>query len=809
MIKLSNLNKYFNHRRKNEIHVIKDINLELPNTGMVSLLGPSGSGKTTLLNVIGGLDKANSGIIDIDNKVISKYNDSQWNKYRNSKFGYIFQNYLLIPDISVYDNLDFVLMSFELTLEERKERIEYALLAVGMEKYSKRKPTQLSGGQQQRVSIARALVKSPDVYIADEPTGNIDEKNTTIIMNILKKISQKSLVILVTHETNIANFYSDRIIEIKDGKVIKDSLNDNFDLLGKHDDRNIYLQEYVKHEEDLNDINIKYFYNDKSSDPLRLNIIFEDGVYYIHADNNMKIKYIDQANEIKIIDSKKPVIEKTSIEDFKYDLPKIESDSKKPRSMLRPKDTVKMAYKAVLSLKLIQKIMFVIFFFSAIFITLGLALYNSSGQIDESLFLDYNRNTILVDSRDINSLEDINKLKQNSSTDIILTEQRHTYIDGLNISEFSQRHLFFRLNNKAAIPLSIVSDIDIVLGRLPETPYELLIDLYLVEELLRDNDFRSTGVKTKEQFIGLTHDQRSERYEIVGIINNNNPNFYLTDEGYKLLALNNLIKYMKMPLFDSYVLYNDVDIEYTLYDKNIERTKLIDLDLGEKEVIVSSSVLEQIPNNGRQFEMNGHIFTAVGFYNFRDDNRRTIYIQRHHLDLMYEIVLLDKTELCIIDSNKEIVKESLLLNEYEIVDLYQYDYDNNVILEYDANIIIYIAIVLLLNIVFIYFIMRSSASSRMYKIGVYRALGVSKLSVINIFILEILFITLLSSIVGIVLLTIAILQLNVSIISIYYPMYIPLISIGVILMINILVGIMPIVMIVRKTPAQILNRSDL
>lgn len=188
MIAIKNVNKYFNKRKSNEIHVINNTSLEFPANGLVCLLGASGSGKTTLLNVVGGLDKIDNGEIIFKDYSIKKYKSSQWDFIRNRHFGYIFQNYILLPDLTVYQNLELVLKILNLDKDEIDQRIEYALDAVGMLKFKKRKPTQLSGGQQQRIAIARALVKSPDVVIADEPTGNLDERNTTQIMSIIKKI---------------------------------------------------------------------------------------------------------------------------------------------------------------------------------------------------------------------------------------------------------------------------------------------------------------------------------------------------------------------------------------------------------------------------------------------------------------------------------------------------------------------------------------------------------------------------------------------------------------------------------------------
>ena len=243
MIKTNNLNKYYNKNKSNEIHVIDNTSLQLPDTGLVTLLGNSGSGKTTLLNVLGGLDKA-KGTISYGSEVFTKYKPRLLDKFRSKNIGYIFQNYYLLPDLSIYDNLKLALEIIGITdPEEVKKRIEYSLKAVGLFKYRKKRADSISGGQMQRVSIARALVKTCKIIIADEPTGNLDSNNSIEIMNILKKISETALVILVTHDRNLANFYSDQIIELKDGKILDISTPKKLDSLKNIDDNKVYLKD--------------------------------------------------------------------------------------------------------------------------------------------------------------------------------------------------------------------------------------------------------------------------------------------------------------------------------------------------------------------------------------------------------------------------------------------------------------------------------------------------------------------------------------------------------------------------------------
>ena len=187
MINIENVNKYFNKGKKNQIHVINNTTLSLEDSGLVALLGPSGSGKTTLLNAIGGLDKVNKGNIYINGKKITSKSSYKVDKIRNLNIGYIFQDYKLLDNLTVYENVAIVLKMLGIKdKEEIKKRVTYVLEKLNIYRYRNRPADMLSGGERQRVAIARAIVKDPDIIIADEPTGNLDSANTIEIMNIIK-----------------------------------------------------------------------------------------------------------------------------------------------------------------------------------------------------------------------------------------------------------------------------------------------------------------------------------------------------------------------------------------------------------------------------------------------------------------------------------------------------------------------------------------------------------------------------------------------------------------------------------------------
>lgn len=202
---------------------LDNVSLTLRDNEFVAILGPSGSGKTTLLNVIGGLDRYDSGDLVIDGVSTKEYKDKDWDSYRNHTVGFVFQNYNLISHQSVLSNVELALTISDVPAAERKARAKEALEKVGLGDQTHKRPNQLSGGQMQRVAIARALVNDPDIILADEPTGALDSKTSVQIMDLLKEVAKDRLVIMVTHNPELANEYATRIINLKDGQIISDS----------------------------------------------------------------------------------------------------------------------------------------------------------------------------------------------------------------------------------------------------------------------------------------------------------------------------------------------------------------------------------------------------------------------------------------------------------------------------------------------------------------------------------------------------------------------------------------------------------
>ena len=222
MLELKKISKTYNTNNFKQT-ALNNVSISFREQEFAAILGPSGSGKTTLLNIIGGLDKYDSGDLIINNVSTKLYKDRDWDTYRNYRVGFVFQNYNLISHQSILSNVELALTLAGVSKEERKTKAIEVLTKVGLKDHIYKKPNQLSGGQMQRVSIARALVNDPDIILADEPTGALDSNTSVQIMELLKEVSKTKLVIMVTHNPELAKNYATRIINIKDGKVVDDT----------------------------------------------------------------------------------------------------------------------------------------------------------------------------------------------------------------------------------------------------------------------------------------------------------------------------------------------------------------------------------------------------------------------------------------------------------------------------------------------------------------------------------------------------------------------------------------------------------
>lgn len=788
MIKVYKLNKRFNKHKRNEIHVLKDITLEFPNKGLVFLLGPSGSGKSTLLNAIGGLDKVDSGEVEIDDKKMTKYRFRQWDYLRNQHIGYIFQNYILFPDLNVYDNIAFSLRMTGIDKDAISERIEYALKAVKMEKFKKRKVKNLSGGQQQRVAIARALVKSPDVIIADEPTGNLDTNNTNQIMNIIKKISQSCLVIMVTHETRLAHFYGDRIIEIKDGAIVSDYLNTESNVLTGSEDRNLYLQDLNHDSYQEDDLYINYFYQETKI-PFKLNVIYKDNTFYLYTpETNVNIKFLSPGDEIKVIDGKKEPMTLERIDDINYSLEKITSKKAK-HTTITLKEAIRMAFSRLLHLKWFHKFFMMSFALIAIMLVISVASLLGVFKFNDSSLVYEDRHYLTIKPKDPFTVNDT-LIKE--YIDLVDHHGINEFIPG-SFNGIIQYNLFHQVyNNYIQLSGSIVSlealdQDDLMVGTMPNSVEDIVVDKWIIDNLFRQG-VASAGLVDYDSFIGQIYMAQGGKIgKIVGICDTDNPSIYVHKD-------------IRLRLFTGLSYVNEEYLSKINYTDT----------LSPGEVLVNAKDNRFIEDG--KISILGHEFTVKDTFSGLDDI--SYILTSSDIDYLYTINVLTKTTFYVYSTNQKATTDYFKGLDFEV-------YNYNEILRQDylkqrksqlVSQLIFTVVVLGSSLLFMYFIMRSSLFSRVYEIGVYRAIGVTRRDIYKIFICEITIITILTSFIGWLLTSVIIFKALSKItfmVHFYYPVHVGILTLLAIYGFNLLNGLLPVYMLLRRTPAQILTKYDI
>ena len=387
----------FNKGFSNEVRAVEDLSIDFPKQGLVTLFGHSGSGKTTLLNIVGGLEKPSTNKVYYGDDIIKNFDD-----IRSKRIGYVFQNYNLFTNLSVFDNVSFVLKMNGITDKEFiKEHVEYALDLVNMLPYARKKATELSGGQQQRVAIARALVKNPDFIIADEPTGNIDSKNKLEVMNILRTIADQKLVILVTHEKHLADYYSDRIITIKDGKIISDEANTPKTSHGFVDDNKIYLKDLSHETINEEDLKVDYYYDQKPK--LDVKLIYQNGSLYIHLPTNLKSSIINDSSSIQAVDQSREEIDDSLVEtEFRVEHFDIPEEKYTKKQLFSLKSMFKVSFSKLFNQRTRRILLIIGLILSGLLFGVGITQFGAAVKKPEYKEVSYDVNSYELQRNIIN-----------------------------------------------------------------------------------------------------------------------------------------------------------------------------------------------------------------------------------------------------------------------------------------------------------------------------------------------------------------------------------------------------------------------
>ncbi len=789
MLEIKNVSKVFNKRKKNQINAIDHTTLSFESAGLTALLGASGSGKTTLLNVIGGLDKASGGEITVEDEKITRRRSGKVDNIRNKSIGYIFQNFKLIEDKSVYENVAIVLKMLGIKSQrEIRERVEYVLDKVGMLRYKKRPASALSGGQRQRVAIARALVKDPSIILADEPTGNLDSKNTIEVMNIIKEISKERLVILVTHERPLAQYYSSRIIEIADGKVVSDYINEGEREYYHADVNDIYLGDFAK-KETYPGVNIYK----NGEEEIKLDIVIKNGNIYIRNSTFQKVEVVDQNSSIEIIEGKYQPLNNSSERVVDFKIKPLKKSKLKYSSIFRFGEIFSSGIKKIFAYTILKKLSLLGYALAAGFVVLSVAGLMPFFMQEDVDFMEKDRQYLTTDKQV--SLSEAEEIKGTEGVIMAFPGDSMVRLN-INNSDFYE----FESASIMEVPKISISTMDevteeeIIYGRMPENSKEVVIDSMLAESLLRTgtNSLKNININSENDFVGKAiypGNYSDFEYTIVGISNKNEPSAYFASE-----ELLDVINYTtaaekKVPVHD----YN--------YVKD-----MITITKGEAPEKGETLTTDKSVDIGKELrdETTGKKLKVSGYY-----ESDSVAGQIVNAADMEESVYKNVTGFTAKTDDKDLVLASIkgFTDGYEnSKDEYRTSKFENL-----KMILIFTSVALVISFVEIFLILRASFISRVKEVGTLRAIGVKKSDIYKMFYGEIMAITLFASIPGVLFMGYIVEGIsNMPYMDNFFIVnpFTILISIGALFIFNMIIGLLPVYNTIRKTPTQILARND-
>ncbi len=804
MIRLQGIDKSFNKGRRNELHVLDSIDLEFPDKGLVMFLGDSGSGKTTLLNVIGGLDKADKGTITFDGDTIEKYRPAQFDQLRSSEIGYVFQQYYLLPHETVYQNIRMTLQMIGIEDErEIGQRINHLLDLVNMRPFKLRKANQLSGGQQQRIAIVRALAKDPAVIIADEPTGNLDSKNTVEIMKILKAISEEKLVIMVTHEQDLARHYGDIIIEIEDGRIKHSGKNHSDRVFEAASMQNIYLGDLEakgRMEDENTSISI---YSDNSVEgPLKARLIVKNKTLYLDIDEGSfkSVHRLTGQSETRVYETTAKehgaITETPPTFDYSTRFP---ITKKRERPLFKLKHAAGRAFSRIKKSTKLSKLLYAGFAFGAAMFAFALYTLANIIVIDESEFLQEPKYTFHVeDGQRATYGEFLASFEDAPLTGHGLDTGTEDFAFGIPFFYQTRRTIN---TNARLFDIRQEEGTRMLKGRMPEAAGELVIGRALADGIIQNRTNRASGITTYDDLMGIVHHEGEgdlgEAFRIVGIIDTDVKAVFALPASVGFFLHGQLAPLSFYADEDGFVLERGEPIQNE--GEILLPEAMAPQDFADETITIDDITYDVVGSYSVEGKATGRLLLSD------DDLSAHHYATSHEEGTTRELYTDDPSAL-----------ERYLTaagEDYENVYRMRLDRQREMRMGAVSGLLVFSAVALGATALSFFFIIRSSLMGRIYEIGVYRSLGVRRADILKMFLLEVVILTSVSSLVGFSLMTyiLHVIQKEAAEILSLFDISFFTVSTGLLAIyaLNLLFGLLPLYMLLRKTPARIMTAYDL
>lgn len=818
MIEVRGLQKFYNKKKKNEQHVLKDVSVSFPKTGLICILGESGSGKTTLLNAIGGLDDFEGGNIalqfpDKEEILLDGYNTKVFEPLRNEHFGYIFQNYYLLQEHTVFYNVRIALSSYEMPEEEKDRRCEYVIDMMGLSRYKKKPVDKLSGGQKQRVSIARALVKSPDIILADEPTGNLDEENTLRTMSILKSISKECLVILVSHERPIAEVFADRIIEIRDGQLYRDYSCEEKRAYERLDDTDLYLLDLQEQtiSEKFAEFRVYTGKEEQQNLQIRLRLALKDNRIYLESLDDKEIVVCGDTSGFYMKEEHKPEFDLSDVEELEYHL---EKPSVKGQAKLPFREVLAMAASNLKTFGKRQVVMLVVMLVTAVMLSLSVADLYSTLSVDEESVVGADENYVKLYFSKVTSLRDKqdqweilefvwDHLSDEAYGELFYQPDVALYLTGYGFEQTDD--LIQRMPGLSFSDVKHLDEEALLYGRMPQKRNEVVADIRLIRRVMKSNGSVASLYKDASSYVGAVMKalDSDEKLVICGICESGQPDVFcdqnvllgLESKSYHIAGLSQLMAE-----------YEDDASSYTL-----EKGQM----LMREGLYANNSILEEFQEQKLHYTIGDditHTYEIVGTF---PDSWGVDYVFTDEECTNIRDLMIYNGKTCYLytdDAKKVCEKIAELGQDYRLSfsleatvpyeeELLAYHEEHSVNL--DAKKLI-VAAILLVALVFIYFTMKGVAMSRMEDITVYRLIGIAPQSIQLSYALEMILLISITSL-PTVWLVYGVMRLISQIpslgIAIQFPAGVVLLLLLFIYVIHVLLAILPVRRILKKPPA--------